>query len=305
MQISSKEVEKLLRNATFMSVSVAIVIIFMKVVAWFMTDSLSLLSSLVDSILDVAASIVSFIAVRYSLQPADEDHRFGHGKAEDIAAFSQSVFIAGSGVFILIESVARLMNPEPVANEVVGICVMIAASVLTLVLLSYQKYVIAKTNSSAIKADSLHYKTDILVNFLVIVSFVSAMVFDADIIDPILALIVAFYIFKSAVAVGRHAFDKLMDKEFSDEERSQIISCIKSNKDAKGFHDLKTRSSGVKPFIQFHLELDGKISLQDAHRISDDIEMKILKFFPHAEILIHQDVEAGDSLESAKGKGLM
>lgn len=291
MQISSKEVEKLLRNATFMSVSVAIVIIFMKVGAWIVTDSLSLLSSLVDSILDVAASIVSFIAVRYSLQPADDDHRFGHGKAEDIAAFSQSVFIAGSGVFILIEAVARLIEPEPVANEMIGIFVMIVASILTLILISYQKYVIAKTNSTAIKADSLHYKTDILVNFLVIVSFLSAIIFDADIIDPILALIVSIYIFKSAFEVGRHAFDKLMDKEFSEEERSQIIDCIKSNKDAKGFHDLKTRNSGVKPFIQFHLELDGSISLLDAHRISDDIEMKILKFFPHAEILIHQDVE--------------
>lgn len=292
MQISSEEIEKLLKNATFMSVSVAIVIIVMKMWAWFVTDSLSLLSSLVDSILDVASSIVSFIAVRYSLQPPDDEHRFGHGKAEDIAAFSQSVFIGVSGIFILIEAITRMIKPQPVANEMVGIIVMFVATLFTLALISYQKYVIAKTNSTAIKADALHYKTDILINFLVIVSFLSAMIFEAYIVDPIFSLIVSIYIFISAFTIGRHAFDKLMDKEFSNKERLQIIQCIESHKDSRGFHDLKTRNSGVKPFIQFHLELDIEISLLDAHRISNEIEMEILKFFPNADILIHQDVKS-------------
>ncbi|MDA0781597.1 MAG: cation diffusion facilitator family transporter [Rickettsiales bacterium] len=302
MEISNKEAVKLLKIATFMSVSVAILIIFIKLIAWFMTDSLSLLSSLIDSMLDVIASIVTFIAVRYSLQPADEDHRFGHGKAEDIAAFSQSVFIAGSGLFIFAEAIARFMNPQEVSNHIAGIGVMIISSLLTLMLLSYQKYVISKTNSGAIKADSLHYKTDLFVNLLVIISFVSSVLFKLQWIDPLLALIVAIHIFKSAFSVGKDAFDKLMDKEFSDDDRAKIIDCIMTSKNVKGVHDLRTRSSGIKPFIQFHLELDGNLSLINAHAISDDIEMKILKFLPNAEILVHLDVEVKKDLEPLKGR---
>jgi ferrous-iron efflux pump FieF len=302
MENSNKEAAKLLKIATIMSVSVAIIIIIIKLMAWFMTDSLSLLSSLIDSVLDVMASIITFMAVRYSLQPADEDHRFGHGKAEDIAAFSQSVFIAGSGLFILAEALARLLNPQDVKHEFVGIGVMIISSVLTLILLSYQKYVISKTNSSAIKADAMHYKTDLLINLLVIASFVASILFDIAIIDPILALVVAFHIFKGAYSVGKDAFDKLMDKEFLDEDRSKIIDCIMTNVQVKGVHDLRTRSSGLKPFIQFHLELDGDMTLKDAHSISDEVEMKILKIFPNAEVLVHQDVEVNKDLAPLKGR---
>jgi len=302
MKISNKEVAKLLRTATYLSVIVAILIIFIKLIAWFMTDSLSLLSSLVDSILDVVASTITLFAVSYSLQPADEDHRFGHGKAEDIAAFAQSVFIAGSGVFIFIEALGRLINPREISNEVVGISVMIVSSILTLGLLSYQKYVIAKTNSSAIKADAMHYKTDLLVNLLVIVSFICSILFNNTFIDPILAIIVALHIFKGAYSVGKDAFDKLMDKEFSDEDREKIIKCVLQNKEVKGMHDLRTRSSGIKPFIQFHLELDGDMSLKDAHTVADDVEMNILKTFPNAEILVHQDVEVKKELEPLKGR---
>ena len=289
--------EKMMRLATVFSVGVALIIISVKLVAWVMTDSLSLLSSLVDSVLDVLASLISFFAVRYSLQPADEDHRFGHGKAEDIAAFAQSAFIAGSGAFIFIEAISRFITPHKIEHEAVGIAVMVFSSILTLALISYQRHVIKHTNSSAIKADSLHYHTDLLVNALVILSFIVVMVWDVPIVDPILAFVISAYIFMSAWKVGRGAFDKLMDKEFDDSERKRIMDVILSHPEVKGMHDLRTRSSGIKPFIQFHLELDREISLVKAHEISDVVEMELIEIFPNAEVLIHQDIEGDARLE--------
>ncbi|MCE3232725.1 MAG: fieF [Rickettsiaceae bacterium] len=291
MKKNVNETEKLMKTATIASVFVAGIIISIKLIAWVMTDSLSLLSSLLDSVLDMVSSFIGLMAVRYSLQPADEDHRFGHGKAEDIAAFAQSAFIAGSGVFIIIEAISRFITPSPVTNSMIGILVMVASSVLTFALITFQRNVIKKTKSTAIQADCLHYSTDLLVNMLVIVSFFAVMFWDVAFIDPALALIIAIYIFKSAWQVGRGAFDKLMDKEFSGDDRQKIMDTVLACESVKGIHDLRTRSSGIKPFIQFHLELDGTIMLKDAHRISDSIESEILKLFPNAEVLIHQDIE--------------
>jgi ferrous-iron efflux pump FieF len=296
MQKSKKHVQKLMKLASTASVGVAGTIVFIKIIAWIMTDSLSLLSSLVDSVLDIVSSIINFMALRYALQPADEDHRFGHGKAEDIAAFAQAAFIAGSGLFIVVEAFSRFINPHEIGNSFIGIWVMVASSVLTLGLLAVQRYVIKQTNSSVIKADSLHYSTDMLVNMMVIGSFLAAMVWDMGFIDPVLALIIAAYIFKSAWQVGRGAFDNLMDREFSDEDRKKITEAVFACKGAKGMHDLRTRSSGITPFIQFHLELDGKMSLKEAHKITDKIEAEVLKHFPHAEVLIHQDIVGGHEL---------
>lgn len=299
-----KKQQKLMKMATLASVLVALTIIIIKLIAWIATDSLSLLSSLVDSFLDVAASMVSFVAVRYSLQPADEDHRFGHGKAEDIAAFAQSTFIAGSGLFIVVEAISRFITPHPVTNEVTGIIVMVAASVLTLALIAFQLYVVRQTNSSAIKADSLHYQTDLLVNILVIGSFVASMFFDISFADPVLAVFIAIYILKSAYKVGRGAFDNLMDKEFSDEERTVIMDVILSNPDIKGVHDLRTRHSGLQQFIQFHIELDAELKLSDAHSICDAIEAEINKIYPSAEIFIHQDTDEVDNIALEKGRAV-
>jgi len=279
----------LMRHATYFSVTVAIIIIVMKFAAWLATDSLSLLSSLVDSVLDVMASMISLLAVRYALMPADEDHRFGHGKAEDIAAFSQSAFIAGSALFIAVEAFSRFLNPQKIAYEGVGIAVMAVSTVLTAALITYQRYVIIKTNSSAIKADSLHYQVDLLVNIIVIVALMLTSRLGWLVIDPIFALMIAGFILFSAYRVASQAFDNLMDKEFSDAEREKIIGAVLDHPEVKGIHDLRTRSSGIKPFIQFHLELDGSISLDEAHNISDAVEIQVEKLYPTAEVLIHQD----------------
>lgn len=294
--------EKLMRNATYFSVTVAISIIILKIAAWIATDSLSLLSSLIDSVFDVLASVISLVAVNYALQPADEDHRFGHGKAEDIAAFSQSAFIAGSALFISVEAIQRLIYPTPITDEWVGIAVMIISSVLTGGLLLYQNYVIKRTKSTIIQADALHYKTDLMANLLVIIAFLTVLAWDITIIDSIFAILIAVYILTAAIRVAKKAFDKLMDKEFSDDDREKIINAIFENKNVEGVHDLRTRFSGMKPFIQFHLELEGSMTLNEAHAISDTVEQKILKIYPTAEVLIHQDPYGKETVEINKGR---
>jgi ferrous-iron efflux pump FieF len=294
MNTNKKRVERLMKMASMASIGVAAAIIFIKIVAWVMTDSLSLLSSLVDSVLDIVSSFIGLMAVRYSLQPADEDHRFGHGKAEDIAAFAQSAFISGSGIFIIVEAISRFIVPHTIENGAIGIMVMLASSVLTVGLLFFQSYVIKQTKSTLIKADNIHYKSDLMINAVVIFSFVAVQFWDIGYLDTILAIFIAIYIFKSAWDVGRGSFDKLMDKEFSDADRQKITEAVFSCKGAKAMHDLRTRSSGIKPFIQFHLEMDGNIKLKEAHKICDTIEAKVLEIFPHAEVLIHQDIDGDD-----------
>ncbi len=285
----SKNHEKLMRNATYCSVATSMIIIIIKVIAWVYTDSLSLLASLADSVLDVITSLINLFAVHYALQPADDDHRFGHGKAEDIAAFAQSAFIAGSGLFIVIEAIGRSINPQELHNESVGIYVMVISTLLTIGLVSFQKYVIAKTNSSVIKADFLHYITDIAVNMMVIISLLASIYMDLGVADTIISFIIAAYIFRGAWSVGRGAFDNLMDKEMPDSDRKMIMECILSNKNVRGLHDLRTRVSGMRKFIQFHVELDGTMTLKSANSIADDLENSLEKLFPHAEVIVHQD----------------
>jgi ferrous-iron efflux pump FieF len=282
---------KLMRRATYFSVAVAMIIIIIKVGAWIYTGSLSMLASLADSVLDVIASLINLFAVSYALKPADDDHRFGHGKAEDIASFAQSAFIAGSALFITIEAIHRSIGQPPLQNEATGIIAMAISTILTLFLLSYQKYVINRTNSSVIKADFLHYVTDIIANFLVIISLVSSMLMGSGIIDTILSFAIAAYILKGAWQVGKGAFDNLMDREMPDSDRDAITNCVLSHKEIKGMHDLRTRVSGMRKFIQFHIELDGDMPLKAANMVALEIEGALGKLFPNAEVIVHQDHE--------------
>lgn len=283
-----------MKLATYLSVITAAIIIIIKIIAWIYTDSLSLLASLADSVLDVISSLLNMLAVHYALQPADDDHRFGHGKAEDIASFAQSAFIAGSALFIVIQAIGRAVDPHPLENENIGILVMLISILLTLALISFQKYVIARTNSGVIKADLLHYITDLFVNIIVIMSLLASIFMDIGVIDTIMSFAIAAYISKGAWQVGRGAFDNLMDKEMPDSDRAKIISCVLSNKDVRGMHDLRTRISGIKSFIQFHVELNGDITLRDANKIADSLEHSLEQIFPNAEVIVHQDPECGN-----------
>jgi ferrous-iron efflux pump FieF len=283
-----------MRRATLFSLIVGIILVLLKAVAWSFTDSLSMMSSFADSLLDVMASTLNFIAVRYALQPPDNEHRFGHGKAEDLATLAQSTFICGSGVFLIIEGIKRVFSPEPVYNTGLGLAVMGVSIVLTLALIIYQRYVVEKTSSGAVAADALHYFVDFLTNVGVVVALILSSLLGWKIADPVIALLIAGYIIYSAYAMGAIAFQNLMDREFSDEEREQIKAIVRADTDVANLHDLKTRKSGIYCFIQFHLDLDENLSLRQAHIISDRVEDELKKAFPHAEILIHQDPLHGD-----------
>lgn len=282
---------RLMRLATIASVSVATVLIIAKLAAAFMTGSVSLLSSLVDSLLDAFTSLVNLFAVRHALQPADKEHRFGHGKAEPLAGLVQAAFIAGSGVFIIIEAIHRLSSGQPIENTEIGIAVMIFSIVLTIGLVAFQSVVVKRTQSTAITADALHYRMDIMINISVIVALVAASEFGIRWLDSAIAIGIAIYIAVSSWKVARRSLDLLMDREFADEDRDRIRDIVMSHPEVRGLHDLRTRSSGIQPFIQFHLQLDPHLSLVRAHELSDEVEAMIVNAFKGAEVIIHQDPE--------------
>lgn len=282
---------RLMRLATYASVGVAGILIVFKVVAWLLTDSVAILSSLVDSILDSFASLVNLLAVRQALTPADQEHRFGHGKAESIAGLGQAAFIAGSALFLIIESVRRFVSPQEVSHGALGIGVMMVSIVLTFALVRFQTHVVKATGSTAIHADSLHYRADLLVNAAIIGALVFSTRFEIRWIDPAMAIAIAIYILYCAWRIVRGALDALMDREFLDPDRQRIIEIASAHPEVKGVHDLRTRRSGLQPFIQLHLELDGALTLHDAHIISDQVEADIMSTFPGAEVIIHQDPE--------------
>jgi ferrous-iron efflux pump FieF len=280
-----------MRAATYASVGVALLLIAAKFAAWIYTGSVALLTSLVDSLLDGAASITTLVAVRHALTPADDEHRFGHGKAEALAGLAQGAFITGSVAYLLFEAGGRLIEPHPVVHGEVGVAVMVLAIAATFSLLLFQRYVVRRTGSIAVIADQLHYKTDLLTNLGVIGALALAGGGQWPAADPIVAIAIALYVLKGAFGIFREAFDHLMDREFPEEQRALIRSIVMKHPEARAMHDLRTRWSGNQPFIQFHLELDGGMNLLSAHRISDEIEREIMRAFPGAEVLIHEDPE--------------
>jgi ferrous-iron efflux pump FieF len=286
--LSPERRAQLLRLATGASVTVAGVLIVGKLAAWLATGSVTVLASLVDSLMDAVASLINLIAVRYSLQPADDDHRFGHGKAEALAGLGQATFIAGSALFLLLEAVNRLVNPAPLEAVTAGIGVMAFAVVATLVLLGIQRHVIRLTASTAIKADSLHYATDLATNLTTILALVLASL-GWDGADPLFALAIAIYIFYSAFGIGRDAVGLLMDKELPDDVRVRIRELAFSRPEVLGIHDVRTRQAGHQYFVQLHLELDDELPLRRAHAVADAVENAITSAFPGAEVIVHQD----------------
>jgi ferrous-iron efflux pump FieF len=288
-RVSGEEAARLLRLATTASVATAVLLIFVKLAAFVLTDSVSILSTLIDSLLDAAASIVNLIAVRHALVPADREHRFGHGKAEPLAAMGQAAFISGSGIFLMIEAVPRFFSPRPLANGEVGIGVMVFSIVATLALVTLQRHVVRRTGSLAISADQLHYTGDILVNGAVILALVLTAWLGWSFVDPLFGIGIAGYILYNAWQIASGAFDMLMDRELPEEERARIRSVIETHKGVLAMHDLRTRASGPQIFIQCHIELDGDQSLRQAHAIADAVEFDLRAAFPGAEVIVHQD----------------
>lgn len=285
----SKHDRWLITTATNGAVAVAALLIAAKFFAWMKTDSLSLQASLIDSLLDIAASIINLLVVRAALKPPDEEHRFGHGKAEALAGLGQSAFIAGSAVWLIIDALHRLIHPHPLQESDIGSVVMIIAIILTFLLVVYQRYVIKRTRSLAISADSLHYLGDLYTNIGVLISLNLSIMFGWDRLDSIVGASIAGYILYTSWTIGRRSLDVLMDRELPDEARQKITNIVLQNPRVWGVHDLRTRSAGLQDFIQMHLDMDEKLSLHEAHDVANDVELALQKEFPHAEIIIHQD----------------
>ena len=284
-----QDTARLMRLATYASVSTAVCLIVLKLGAWVLTDSISLLSTLIDSILDAVASLVSLLAVRHALTPADREHRFGHGKAEPLAALGQAAFITGSAVFLLIEALHLLFDPRPIQNPGIGIAVMLISIGATAVLVLFQRYVIRRTNSVVVRADSLHYLGDLLVNAAVIVALLGVTQLGWTILDPVFAIGIAAYILKTAWSIASESLHMLMDRELPDDDRARIGRIVRAHPEVVDMHDLRTRLAGPQTFIQLHLELNGDLSLWDAHTISDQVEAELKAAFPGAEVIIHED----------------
>ncbi len=279
---------RLLRWATYASVSTAILLIAGKLAAALMTGSVSVLASLVDSMMDAAASIINLLAVHYALQPPDRDHRFGHGKAEPLAGLVQAAFIAGSAVFLIVHALDRLVHTQPLQAEWVGLGVLAFSMMATGVLLLFQHYVIRRTQSTAIRADALHYATDLLTNAATIVALGLAML-GWPLVDPLFAIGIALYILYSAGQIGHESIQLLLDRELPPEVQDRIKEIVRSHPLVRGIHDVRTRRSGPTYFIQLHLMLDDQMPLVEAHRVADDVEAAILRVFPNADVLIHED----------------
>ena len=278
-----------MRLASLASVGAALLLIAIKFGAFLQTGSVSLLSTLFDSALDFAASIVNLIAVRQALVPPDAEHRFGHGKAEPLAGLMQVAFILGSSVLLVVEVIDRMVTPAPVAEPIVGIAVMVISMVVTGLLVLLQRHVVRRTGSIAIRSDQAHYATDFLVNGSVIVALILSANFGLVWADPVIALGIAIFIAWAAIRVGKDALDMLMDREMDDADRARIKDIVRAHPKVLNLHDLRTRAAGRDRFIQFHLELDGALPLVDAHRIAEAVEADVRKAFPQAEIIIHQD----------------
>lgn len=279
---------RLLRLATRASLSVAITLVVAKGVAWAMSGSVSLLAGLTDSLLDSVASLLNLLAVRYALKPADDDHRYGHGKAEALAGLAQSLFIGVSAVLVATQAYERLKNPHPLEAEALGIGVMLFSLVLTTVLLMVQRHVIRATDSTAIRADALHYRSDLLLNGGILVALVLTGLGWQQ-ADSLFGLGIAAYILWSAISIARESVSVLMDEELSTDITDDMHRLACSIPGVLGAHDLRTRVSGSHWYVQLHLELPGELPLAHAHALCEQAAAAITAHYPKAEVLVHAD----------------
>jgi ferrous-iron efflux pump FieF len=279
---------RLVTTAAWTATIVATLLLIVKVITWWVTGSVSLLASLIDSMLDMAASVVNLIVVRYSLQPADREHTFGHGKAESLAALAQAMFISGSAVFLILNGIERFFRPHELNAPELGVYVSLFAMVVTFGLVMFQKHVVRVTGSQAIAADSLHYQTDLYMNGAIMVAL-GLSYFGVTQADAVFAVGIGIFILYSAFKMVSEAIQTLLDRKLPDEELEQIRQeCLKVE-GVLGVHQLRTRMSGPTRFIQLHLELDDNLRLIEAHHIADKVEDNLLELFPEADVLIHQD----------------
>lgn len=279
----------LMRKATFASIFTAIALIVLKFMTFVLTGSMAMLSTLLDSIQDSMTSFINFIAVKHATEPADKEHRFGHGKAQALGGAAQGIIIAIASFLLICESVSRLFNPKVITDIGLGIAITGIAIIATFFLVRFQKYVIKKTNSLSIKADMLHYEGDILMNVGVIVSMVLSYYLKWTFIDSLFGIAVGLYLLHVVYTILKESVGMLMDTEMPGFVRDEIKKIALSHKDVYEIYDLKTRQSGEDIFIQFCIRLDQELTLKRAHDITDELERQIRKVIPDSAVIIHPE----------------
>ena len=285
------EAGKLNRSAAYASISVALLLAGLKGWAVLATQSTAMLGSLADTVLDLVASVATLAGVWVAAQPADDEHRFGHGKAEALAAMFQVVLISISALTLAVRAIGQWFAGARPAGATDGILVSVVAIVATLALLAWQRRVIARTGSIAISTDHLHYKSDLLLNLAVIAALALDQYGGIPGADPLFGLVIALWLGWGAWHASTEAIDHLMDREWPDERKAKFLEVVARHPELKGLHDLRTRTSGNHDFVQFHMSVNPDMTVREVHDVMDEIEAKLLREFPGVEILIHPDPE--------------
>jgi ferrous-iron efflux pump FieF len=268
------------RLASAASLTVAVVLVAIKLTAWLMTGSVALLTSAVDALVDVGTSLVTFFGVRYAGQPPDPDHRFGHGKGEAVAGFTQATFLGGAALVLVFQSIERFIFPEPIAALAVGVWVVVGSLVVAVGLVTMQTWVVRRTGSTAIEADRAHYLTDIAVNVGVLTALSVTKYTGWLRADPVFALLISGYMLWNANQIAKKVLVQLLDRELPDEDRRRIKEAALGCAGVKNIHDLRTRDSGDRLFVEFHLEVDGHLTIDRGHEVGDAVEAAIRKLLP-------------------------
>ena len=280
---------RLTRSAAYASIAMALFLAVLKGWATWRTGSTAMLGSLADTALDFIASLATLWGVWFAAQPADAEHRFGHGKGEALAAIFQVMLIAVSATGIAFSAVGRLLNPQPTAAANEGIAVSLVAIIATFALLAWQRHVIRRTGSLAIATDNVHYQSDLLLNVSVIAALVLDQYLGFGSADPLFGLAIAGWLIFGAWRAASAAIDELLDREWPEDKRLAFVEAAAAHPELSNLHDLRTRSSGAHDFAQFHVNLPGSLSVRQAHDIIDRVEDDLRRRFPGTEILIHID----------------
>lgn len=288
MTVANAQYQRLVKLASWASLLAASLLIVSKLYAWMITGSASLMAALTDSLLDVVASGMNFFVIRFALEPADDEHRFGHGKAESLAGLGQAAFISGSSLLLVFHAISRIYQPVPVQHPEIGMWVSVFSIAVTLVLVMFQQWVVKQTQSIAIKADSLHYKGDLLLNAAVLCAIWLAARGVAH-VDAIFAILIAIFLLYNAWSIALESGRSLMDTELSAEEQQSIIALIIAHPGVRGVHQLRTRQAGPTKFIQMHLAMDDHLTLFQAHAISDEVQQMIIDAYGNVDVIIHAD----------------
>ncbi len=287
--LSIKSHNTLKNLAVIFGVILSVTLILVKLFAFIKSGSLAVFSSLIDSVTDLFASTVSFLAVYFSSKPASINHRYGFGKTEALSALLQALFVGASGLFVIVDGIKRLINPVEINQIDIAIYIMVFSIISTLFLVLFQTYVAKKTNSLAIKADRAHYVVDFLTNSTVIISLICVHFFGFYLFDVIAGLFISVYLLYNAYSLAKESIDLITDRELSNDIRENIKHIVLETDGVLGMHDFRSRSLGDIYFVELHLELDGNISLYSAHDLTNIVEKKITKSYPNSQILIHQD----------------